>query len=214
MDQHLDKITLRKKLLAQRRSRTVAEWRTESDRVCQILKRDRSFSSAKQVLAYFSTRQELDLSSLWIENSQIPMSQMIQTGHPTGHQTGHPTARQTFGFPRCEGQNLQWHGWEPGDALVMGSFGIQEPDRSSRRLDPQDVDLMLVPCVGCDRAGYRLGYGGGFYDRLLADLAWRSVPTIGIVWPEAIVDHLPAEPWDIPLTRVCSNPGFLSLNNQ
>jgi 5-formyltetrahydrofolate cyclo-ligase len=203
MDQHLDKITLRKKLLAQRRSRSVVEWRTESDRMCQILNRDRRFTSANQILAYFSIRQELDLSSLWIEHSQI-----------SARQTGRQTGRQTFGFPRCEGQDLQWHWWEPGDQLVTGAFGLQEPDRSSRRINPQDVDLMLVPCVGCDRAGYRLGYGGGFYDRLLADPAWRSVPTIGIVWDGAIVERLPTEPWDIPLTRICSNQEFLSLNNQ
>ncbi len=211
MDQHLDKITLRKKLLAQRRSRSVAEWRTESDRICQILKRDRSFISAKQVLAYFSTRQELDLSSLWIENSQIATSQPDrEPDRQPECQPGH----QPFGFPRCDGPDLQWHVWQPGDALVTGAFGIQEPDRSSRRIDPQDVDLMLVPCVACDRAGYRLGYGGGFYDRLLADPAWRLVPTIGIVWAGAIVDRLPTEPWDIPLKRICSNQEFLSLNDQ
>jgi 5-formyltetrahydrofolate cyclo-ligase len=195
MDQHINKITLRRKLLSQRRSLSPEQWRSQSDRMGQILKRDPSFRSAQVVLAYFSTRQELDLSSLWLENSQI-------------------VPQKTFGFPVCEGDRLLWYAWEPRDALVTGAFGIQEPDRSSRRIEPHEVDLMLVPCVGCDRSGYRLGYGGGFYDRLLADPAWRSVPTIGIVFDFAIVERLPTEAWDIPLQRICCNQGLLSFNNQ
>ncbi len=184
----MTKIDLRKKMLAQRRALSVDEWRMKSDRISQILSDDPEFRSAQTVLAYFSTRQEPDLSHLFAQN-----------------------LGQTFGFPLCEGNNLLWRQWRLGDLLVAGKFGIQEPDRVADIILPEQVDLMLVPCVGCDPAGYRCGYGGGFYDRLLAKPEWRSVRTIGIAFDFAVVEEMPIDPWDQPLDRICTDQGFLSL---
>jgi 5-formyltetrahydrofolate cyclo-ligase len=61
--------------------------------------------------------------------------------------------------------------------------------------------------VAIDRQGYRLGYGGGYYDRLRADPLWRKIPTIGIVFNFAYVEQLPIEPWDLPLDAVCTELG-------
>ena len=94
---------------------------------------------------------------------------------------------------------------------MAGKYGIQEPDRRAVALFPEQVDLMLVPCVACDRARYRLGYGGGFYDRLLAKPEWRSVRTIGIVFDFAVIEAMPVDSWDQPLDRICTDQGFLSL---
>ena len=151
-NQAITKIDLRKNLLGQRCALSVDDWRIKSDRISQILRNDRAFRSAHTVLAYFSTRQEPDLSNLWTEIEQTVPNQTIQ------NQT---IQNQTFGFPLCEGNNLLWRQWRFGDPLVAGKFGIQEPDRGADSILPEQVDLMLVPCVGCDRVGYRCGYGGG-----------------------------------------------------
>jgi 5-formyltetrahydrofolate cyclo-ligase len=196
-NQAITKTDLRKNLLGQRRALSVDEWRIKSDRISQILRSDRAFRSAQTVLAYFSTRQEPDLSSLWTETEQTIPNQTMQS--------------QTFGFPLCEGNHLLWRQWGLGDPLVAGKFGIQEPDRGADSILPEQVDLMLVPCVGCDRAGYRCGYGGGFYDRLLAKPEWRSVQTIGIVFDFSVVEMLPVDSWDQPLDRICHDQGFLSF---
>ena len=198
----MTKIDLRKKLLWQRRTLSVDEWYRKSDRISRILKEDQGFRSAQTVLAYFSTRQEPDLSNLWTSNLWIDPEPTIQD------QT---IQDKTFGFPLCEDNNLLWRQWRPSDPLVAGKFGIQEPDRGADVILPAQVDLMLVPCVGCDRAGYRCGYGGGFYDRLLAKPEWRSVRTIGIVFDFAVVEEMPVDPWDQPLDRICTDQGFLSL---
>jgi 5-formyltetrahydrofolate cyclo-ligase len=190
MNLPIHKTSLRKQLLTQRRSMSPQDWRTQSDQICHHLMMDEQFKSAKTVLAYFSTQQEADLSSLWTESR-------------------HEQYQKRFGFPICEGQQLLWRAWKLGDALGLGSFGILEPDRSGPIILPEQVDLMLVPWVGCDRAGYRLGYGGGFYDRLLANGAWRSVPTIGIGFGFGVVEAWPKEPWDLPLDRICTDRGFL-----
>ena len=183
-------------MLKQRLALSVDEWRSKSDRISQTLRNDPTFRSAQTVLAYFSTRQEPDLSNLWTDvlteiekNPQSPI----------------------FGFPLCEDNNLLWRQWRLGEPLVTGKFGIQEPDRRADIILPEQVDLMLVPCVGCDRAGYRCGYGGGFYDRLLAQPEWRSVRTIGIVFDFAVIEEMTIDPWDQPLDRICHDQGFLSL---
>lgn len=173
-------------MLGQRLALSVEGWRMKSDRISQILSQDPAFRSAQTVLAYFSTRREPDLSPLFAQN-----------------------LGQVFGFPLCEGNNLLWRQWHPGDPLVAGRFGIQEPRRSAMPLFPGQVDLLLVPCVGCDHGGYRLGYGGGFYDRLLAKPEWRLIPTIGIAFDFAVIEAIPVDPYDQPLDRICTNHGFL-----
>jgi 5-formyltetrahydrofolate cyclo-ligase len=86
----------------------------------------------------------------------------------------------------------------------MGAYGILEPHPQAPTLSPSEVDLILVPAVACDLQGYRLGYGGGFYDRMLSNPAWAKLPTIGIVFDFAHLAQLPKDPWDQPLHHVCT----------
>ncbi len=66
---------------------------------------------------------------------------------------------------------------------------------------------MLIPAVACDEHGYRLGYGGGFYDRLLSLPIWTEKPTVGIVFQNARLLCLPHDPWDKPLQAICTETG-------
>jgi 5-formyltetrahydrofolate cyclo-ligase len=70
------------------------------------------------------------------------------------------------------------------------------------------VDLILVPAVACDVRGYRLGYGAGYYDRLLSSSPWRAIPTLGVVFEYARLPSLPQDSWDLPLGGVCSESGL------
>ncbi|NJK41804.1 MAG: 5-formyltetrahydrofolate cyclo-ligase, partial [Acaryochloridaceae cyanobacterium SU_2_1] len=117
-----------------------------------------------------------------------------------------------WGLPRCVGQDLVWHRWFPveTDRLQPGSYGILEPHPDWPILKARDVDLILVPALACDRQGFRLGYGGGYYDRLLANPAWAAIPTIGLVFASALLTQLPRDPWDRPLQNVCTEVGFFA----
>jgi 5-formyltetrahydrofolate cyclo-ligase len=181
------KSLFRSQLLQQREALSSVFWREQSEGICCHLENFAQFQTARTILIYCSHRQEPDLSHLF---SRID---------------------KRWGLPRCVGKDLLWHRWEPQQALVIGAYGILEPSASLPRLEPTEVDLMLVPSVGIDRSGYRLGYGGGYYDRLRANPLWRDVPTIGIVFDFGYVDVLPIEPWDLPLDGICTELGLISV---
>lgn len=94
----------------------------------------------------------------------------------------------------AKGQPLVFREWRPGCRMERGVWNIPVP-ADDRRLTPE---IVVSPVVGADRAGYRLGYGGGFYDRTLASMPdW--VMTIGVGHPVAEVDTIFPQPHDIPM---------------
>jgi len=186
---------MRRSLLKQRQSLSPAEWREKSDRLVSHLRNCPALIQARTILAYFSFRQEPDLAPLFTESVE-----------------GFNPSSKSWGFPRCVGESLSWHLWQPGENLVTGAYGILEPEEDATILAPSQADLILVPAVGCDRLGYRLGYGGGFYDRMLSLPEWASKPTIGIVFDFAFVPELPVDVWDKPLHGVGTEKELLMVN--
>lgn len=180
----VSKADLRRSLLKTRQSMPVEQWQDKSDRICTHLQSSALLTQAKTILAYFSFRQEPDLGLLLNDNK---------------HQ---------WGIPRCVDDSLIWHRSKPGDVLQIGSYGILEPLPSAPTLQSEEVDMLLVPAVACDYQGYRLGYGGGYYDRLLSASEWKSKLTIGIIFNFAYLPQLPIDPWDKPLQAVCTETGL------
>lgn len=180
----LDKTSLRYQFLQQRQALPAKLWQSQSDRICHQLLAAPQFMAARTVLAYQSHRQEPSLDYLFTHT------------------------HKQWGLPRSVGKELVWHRWQPSAALVTGKYGILEPDPVSPLLTPDVVDLILVPAVAIDTQGYRLGYGGGYYDRLRWNPLWRKIPTIGIVFDFSYVETLPTDLWDLTLDRACTELGF------
>ncbi|UUO02750.1 5-formyltetrahydrofolate cyclo-ligase [Mycolicibacterium novocastrense] len=134
--------------------------------------------------------------------SEPGSSEMIDSLHRRGVRVLLPVARHdAAGFP----QPLQWGEYVPGD-LVEGRFGLQEP--KGPWLAPEIIAVattVLIPALAVDRGGVRLGRGAGFYDRSLR-LASRSARLVAVVRDDEVVDRLPAEPHDVPMTHALT-PG-------
>jgi 5-formyltetrahydrofolate cyclo-ligase len=94
--------------------------------------------------------------------------------------------------------------WEQDASLRPDACGIPAPlpapGAELQPLPPEALGLLLVPALAVDRSGLRLGSGGGWYDRLRADPAWRSVPALAVLPRACVVDRLPRDPWDVPFS--------------
>ncbi len=108
-----------------------------------------------------------------------------------------------------ETPGLRFRAWSPGAATAPGAFGIQEPLEGAMELIP---DLVLLPLLGFDAAGIRLGYGGGHYDRTLASLRdKRRVIAVGLAFDDQEIDIIPAEAHDQRLDWVITPSGARKL---
>jgi len=104
-----------------------------------------------------------------------------------------------------KGNPLLFRAWTPGDAMDSGVWGIAEPRADKAALEP---DILIVPLLAFDRRGWRLGYGGGFYDRTLKGLrAHKAVVAVGLAHDEQEVDAVPHLDYDQRLDWVLTRSG-------
>lgn len=103
-------------------------------------------------------------------------------------------------LPRVDGSTLSLHRIShPESQLVVSAYGIREPIPSTPLVSPESLTTAIIPGVGFTNAGGRLGRGGGFYDRILPQIACC---TWGVAFDEQIVDHVPQDAHDQPVDRV------------
>lgn len=101
---------------------------------------------------------------------------------------------KTVGLPRMlPGRRMEVRRFEPDRPLMTAAFGISQPGEDCPLLEPGDIGLVLVPAVCYDRRGYRLGFGGGYYDRWLENY---SGFTVGLCREAVLQDRVPVEAHD------------------
>lgn len=116
----------------------------------------------------------------------------------------HEAEKKTV-FPKVKENELAFYPAENLNDFSIGCFGIPEPFRGDA-LDVNDIDLILVPGLSFDGRGRRLGYGKGYYDRLMH--ANPDVYTVGVCLDEFFVRRLPVDPWDASVDGVVTQTGF------
>ena len=114
--------------------------------------------------------------------------------------------KRRIGLPVVNKQHktLTFHAWYPGCEMEEDAYGIPKP----KNTDLLVPTVLLVPCVGFGPGGYRLGYGGGFYDRTLATLQPRPY-TVGLGFSEAYVPEFVPQAHDIPLNTILTEQGVM-----
>lgn len=100
-------------------------------------------------------------------------------------------------------QPLDLRVWEPGASLYESGFGTLAPSELAPRAEP---DIVLMPLLGFDARGTRLGYGGGYYDRTLARLS-KKPRLVGLAFAAQELDRIPREPHDVPLDMIVTEAG-------
>ena len=179
MDHTAVKSALRASALAQRLRAAEAAGPKAALMIARRLLGDFVFMKGAIIAGYAAVRGEADPFPL--------MAALANQGHP-------------LCLPHTQGEAMVFRSWKPGDPLVVGRFNIPEPDAKARERRP---DLVLVPVLAFDRHGYRLGYGGGYYDRYLSEhRAKRTVRAIGIAFAGQEMEELPREASDEPLDAV------------
>jgi len=112
---------------------------------------------------------------------------------------------------------MQFIRYRSGEPLVTAAWQLQQP-RRGKVVTAQTLDLILTPLVAFDRRGHRLGRGGGYYDRYLAQLQrdkHRKKPLLcGLAHHSQQADNIPSERWDIALDAIASDRGFIDCRRQ
>ncbi len=169
------KRTLRSAMLAWRAELREEERRAAADGLLATMRRDRPIETPAVVSGFWPIKDEIDIRPLMIElfNQGCQLALPVVQG---------------------KGQPLLFRAWRPGDPLEAGVFGTLQPSAKRETLEP---DALIVPLLACDEEGWRLGYGGGFYDRTLTGLrARRAVTAVGVGFDAQLVPEVPHGPSD------------------
>lgn len=103
-------------------------------------------------------------------------------------------------------RSMSFAPWSPGSPLVRNRYGIDEPAHGPGELvSARELRVVVLPCVAVDRAGHRLGFGAGYYDRALADATHTL--RVGVAFEVQVVERIEPAPWDVPLDIVVTEAG-------
>ena len=180
-----DKAVLRKQLQAERMA---------------LLDRHQRAAYLQEVLqVWLISRKEQTIGAYWPikgEFDALPALYRWSDGHED----------RRIGLPVMDRatKQLRFHVWYPGCPMEEDAYGIPKP-KDTEVIVPT---LLFVPCVGYGPGGYRLGYGGGFYDRTLAKLQPKPF-TVGLGYTCGYVDDLEPEPHDVPLDAILNDNGVV-----
>ena len=180
--------SIRKQLRSQRRSLSAEQQYILSEKITAILSVQPFFLRAKRVGIYLANDGEIDPSTIvdiCLKSSKKCFLPVI-----------HPLKINRLHFAR----------YRQNSRLIANRFGILEPSlRSAKMVPPWSLDLILMPLVGFDRRGNRLGMGGGFYDRTLAFTARSQHPAprlVGLAYSFQELESISPQRWDIPVDHI------------
>ncbi|KQS88258.1 MULTISPECIES: 5-formyltetrahydrofolate cyclo-ligase [unclassified Rhizobium] len=152
---------------------------------------------AAAVLAEIGDIRDGIVSAYWPFRAEPDMRSLLDEVNRRGGHTALPVVLE-------KGRPLEFHLWRSGEALSRGVWNIPIPAESR----PCVPDVVIAPVVGYDPGCYRLGYGGGFFDRTLAFLQPRP-RVIGVGYSDAKIASIHPQPHDIPMDMIVVETGIL-----
>jgi len=150
-------------------------------------------------------RPDLVIGAYWPIKGEFDPLPALHRWKEDGELLDQPQPRR-IGLPvvNKETHTMTFHAWYPGCPMEEDAYGIPKP-KDTEIITPT---LLFAPCVGYGPGGYRLGYGGGFYDRMLASLDPRPF-TVGLGFGMGFLPDFEPEPHDIPLDAILNDHGVV-----
>lgn len=148
-----------------------------------------AYQNAKSVLFYVSLSEEVD--------THFAISQALAQG------------KKVF-VPRMNGDEMTLHRIHDFKELQFGAFGVLEASLEAEEAQPSELDLIIVPGLGFDTRGHRIGYGKGHYDRLLKQTHGY---TVGLAFDEQVIEKVPEEEHDVPLNCLITEAQILHFKS-
>ncbi|MFY9217874.1 MAG: 5-formyltetrahydrofolate cyclo-ligase [Tepidanaerobacteraceae bacterium] len=181
-----DKSKLRKEILEQRLRLPLHDVEQKSEIIMSILFSTDAYKQAKVVMFYVDMRNE-------VMTKKAIMDTVAQ-----GKRLVVPRVKKGYGLLAIEIKSL--------DELEPGTFGVLEPpEREEIPLD--EIDLVVVPGVVFDKNGYRIGYGGGFYDNFLPKLK-TDAKKIAVAFEMQMIEQIPYEGHDVRMDKIITEKGM------
>ncbi|MBT0570917.1 5-formyltetrahydrofolate cyclo-ligase [Curvibacter sp. CHRR-16] len=151
------------------------------------------------------TRPDTVIGAYWPIKGEFDPLPSLHRWKEDGELMDQPQRRR-IGLPvvNREHKTMTFHAWYPGCPMEEDAYGIPKP-KDTELLFPT---LLFVPCLGYGPGGYRLGYGGGFYDRMLGSLNPKPF-TVGLGFASGFVDDLEPEAHDVPLDAILNDHGVV-----
>ncbi len=176
----MPKHSLRSQMLARRKSLSALEAEAMSVVIQQTFMASREFCGAKIIALYAAVNNEVDTSDV--------LKQALAGG-------------KLVLLPAVKGNDLSFRQVTGLSSLKRGAFGIMEPDSNCIVWAPQEADVIVVPGVAFDLAGRRIGYGKGYYDRVLHALEGTG-KLVGFGYEMQLVADISAEPHDVRMDMI------------
>jgi 5-formyltetrahydrofolate cyclo-ligase len=182
------KSKLREQLHQYRSNLPAPERITAASAIAQKTTNSNLFKASKNIAIYLPIKNEVDtqelIKKIWADGKNCYL----------------PVVRK-------ESNTLDFYLYQEGDELLLNSYKILEPKTDAKKyIAAQDLDLVIVPILGFDKDCYRLGFGGGYYDRTFAfkngALRGSKPYLVGIAYAEQKLPALDHEPWDIPVDEI------------
>ena len=173
--------SVRQYLINKRKALAPETITTLSHRICKNLSRQDVYRHAKHIALYHPSNGEVSLDGIW---RAAPMH-----------------GRYCY-FPVCVGEHLCFTPATPATPFVKNKYGIPEPDVPFEdAIEPEELDLILMPLVAFDPFGVRIGMGKGFYDKTLSNISQQKhKPTVlGVAYQFQMQPYLSKQPWDVLL---------------
>lgn len=191
-----EKNALRASMRERRSALSQAQQRELSRLACERLLASEDWKNAPVVALYIAVRGETDcgllLQDAWEKGKTVLLPLCV------------PGRKGEMRFVPCSGP----------DKLRPGAYGIPEPveDAASSATPFLVPALIIVPGVAFDRAGNRLGMGGGYYDRLLAGATYSRCLRVGFAYSFQVTDRLPVEKLDVPVHALCTDAELIRIS--